>query len=164
MKKITCVSLLFLFVFCTTTSAQRFSVFAIQGIAYVMSEDGQRELLLGEQLTPESNIIIPSKSSVLLLDLKKKKKMPQLIGPQSGIVKDIIDKKDGVTFIKCLKEVFDYIVGRNASDFGSTNEDGHYIINASSQRSLDNKDSQYLNELDKSVLSIMEQFYQNNKE
>ena len=159
------LSLLLSFVFFTNASAQRFSVFAIKGVAYTVKENKQHELSLGEIVDPNASIMIPSKSSILLLDSKKKKKLPQIVGPQNGPLNTIIKSKEGVGFIKCISDVFKYIVGKNSTDFGSVLEDGHFMINASTQRSLSNlNENNTLNELDKGVIQIMEQFYKNSEE
>ena len=159
------LSLLLSFVFFTNASAQRFSVFAIKGVAYTVKENKQHELSLGEIVDPNASIIIPSKSSILLLDSKKKKKLPQILGPQNGPLNTIIKSKEGVGFIKCISEVFKYIVGKNSTDFGTVSENGHFMINASTQRSLSSpNDNNTLNELDKGVVQIMEQFYKGSEE
>ncbi len=153
------LTLILSFTFCTNIVAQRYTIFAIKGKAYIIKNNNQCELTLGESISTESNIVIPEKNAILLLDSKKKKKLPMISGPQKGELQKIFKKKAEVTFIKCIIEVYNYISGKNSSDFGSETEKGHFTINASSQRSLNYQEEEQLNELDKGVMQIMEQFY-----
>lgn len=156
------LTLLLLVTLSTTCYAQSYTVFAIKGKAYVDYNNQRNELSLGDIISPESNIFVPTGSKVLLMDKKKKKKMPVIKGPVNGTVNDTFKKKDRIDYIKCAKEVFNYIVGRNANDFGSVDEEGNFVINARSQRSIFQYEDQ--SQLDEGVLQIMNSFYQGNKE
>lgn len=148
----------------TTCHAQSYTVFAIKGKAYVDYNDQRNELSLGDVISRESYIFVPEGSKVLLMDKKKKKKMPVINGPVNGTIIETIKKKERIDYIKCAKEVFNYIVGRNANDFGSVDEDGNFVVNARSQRSIFQYEYPNQSELDKGLLQIMNSFYQGNTE
>lgn len=149
-----------------TCNAQDYSVFALKGDVYVIQDGKRIELPLGGTVSLESIIVVPSKSRILFMDLKKKKKMPMITGPADGSIRQLLKKKGSVGFIKCGKEVISYIFGRNSNDFGSEDNNGKFIINARSQRSLEGNSKPNLSELDKEVIRIMNIFHQDtsNKE
>lgn len=159
-KIITTTMLLACFLTCT---AQDYSVFALKGCAYMIQDEKRNELSLGEIVSLETKIIVPANSKILFLDLKKKKKMPMITGPADGSVRHLLKKKDAVGFIKCSKEVISYIFGRNSNDFGSEDNNGKFIINARSQRSLAGNKNHEVSELDKEVIRIMTIFNEDNK-
>ena len=159
MKRFLCITLCLTIVFGATLYAQRYQVFAIEGNAYVKTQGGLCKLSLGDYLGNESKIILTPKSAILLLDSKKKKKLPKIKGPQDQTLKKILNDNILVEYINCLREVFYYICGKTSNDFVTKSKDGNCVVNANSNRSLSNEKDSTLNELDKCVLQIMEQFY-----
>lgn len=98
-------------IFSAKLHAQRFFVGELEGVAYIVNNGEQCKLTKGDYLDNESRIYIAPKSAIILQD-SKKKKLPMIKGPKDGTLESILHNKKGVTYIKCSKEIFDYITGK----------------------------------------------------
>lgn len=148
---------LFLTLFCTSMYAQRFCVFALEGKAYTIKDGKRAELLKRDFLDNESTIVLLPQSRILLID-KNKKKKHEIPGPKEGMIKNLIKEKN-VSSGKLFVELINYIFGKSSDDYGSKDNNGRYMVNANSKRSLSDQRNNTLNELDKGVQEIMDQFY-----
>lgn len=139
-------------------SSKDYVVFMVRGNVTI-TINGVEECVTEKMFIKDTwNVHVDNNSTLILKD-EKKKRLPNINGDKKGVLKKLI-KNNEVSFLDALSDVWEYIKGRTASDFGITVDDNKKIYFRGST-SRGDADSDSLSFQDKIIKDIIEQAIQN---
>lgn len=109
------VAILFLFS-AMNIESKEYIVFLVHGNVTV-NVNGVVKPVTEKMIIKDTWEICVSDKSTLMLKDEKKRRIPNLNGYKCGTLKKLIKTKD-VSFIKCISDIWTFIIGRTASDYG----------------------------------------------